>query len=71
MDEAGFYDDSVVPKSYVPIDKGARVNTPNTHARNTIIATVCESGEKLPLFYVPHEPKRYGTRTNPLTGERY
>jgi hypothetical protein len=71
MDEAGLFDDNVVPKSYVPIGKDAQVNTPNGHARDTIIATVCENGEKLPLYYVGHMPKRYGTRTNPITGERY
>jgi hypothetical protein len=71
MDEAGLYDDPVAPRSYVPVGQEAMANTVNNYARDTIITVVCENGEKLPLYYVRHERKRYGTRVNILTGERY
>jgi hypothetical protein len=65
MDEAGIWNDPVVERSY------SQIITPNGHGRDTIIACVSNTGEKLPLYYINHRPKKFGIRTNGITGERY
>jgi hypothetical protein len=71
MDEAGLYNDATRERSYSPVGTTPQASTPNDHGRDTIIATVCENGEKLPLFFVPHVKKKYATHTNQYTGEKY
>jgi hypothetical protein len=71
MDEAGIYNDATRERSYSPIGTTPQVNTPNDHGRDTIIAAVCENGEKIPLTFIHHKKKRYETHTNQITGERY
>jgi hypothetical protein len=71
MDEAGIYDDAIVQRSYSPIRTTPQIRTSNSHGRDTIIATVSENGKKLPLYYVQHRRKKYMTKKNPLTKEKY
>jgi hypothetical protein len=71
MDEAGLYNDATRERSYSPNGTTPQISTPNDHGRDTIIATVCENGEKLPLFYIHHKKKVISTRANQITGEKY
>jgi hypothetical protein len=71
IDEAGLYDDATRERSYSPLGTSPQVCTPNSHKRDTIIITVCENGQKLPIFFVPHKKKKYITRSNKITGEKY
>lgn len=71
IDEAGLHDDSVVEQSYSPIGTSPSVLSSNSSGRDTIIAGASNDGIKLPLHYIRHRPKKYGTRIDSLTGEKF
>lgn len=55
MDETGIWNDSVVPRSYSPIGGDLpEIHSPDAPKRNTLVATLCGDGRKLPFFFIEH-----------------
>jgi hypothetical protein len=63
MDETGCWNDHVILRSYAPRSgPGASVRSTPTTSRDTLVATLCADGSKLPPFYIQHRRQRTRNR---------
>lgn len=59
LDESGIWNNHVVPRSYSFVGRSPQVRVANTSRRDTIIACLCGSGQKLPPKIIVHTKAKY------------
>jgi hypothetical protein len=63
MDETGCWNDHVVMRSYAPRSgAGPSIKTTPTCSRDTLVATLCADGTRLPPWYLQHRRQRTRNR---------
>jgi len=59
MDEAGAWNDSVVLRTFARTGSGTpSIKTDANSTRDTVVATLCGDGSKLPLYYIQHQRQK-------------